>query len=646
MTEKRQGEQILITFPDGNKKSYDLGITPLEIANSISKSLAKKTIAAVVNDKQIDTYIPLKNSANLRFITLDDEGIEVQEIIRHDAAHLMAQAVKELYPEVQVTIGPAIENGFYYDFVREIPFKMEDLQKIEKKMKQLAKQNIEVFREVWQRNEAKKFFLAAGETYKAEIIDSISEDQEITLYRQGSFIDLCRGPHARSTSFIKNFKLTKVSGAYWRGDSKNQMLQRIYGTAFAKKEQLDEYLYRIEEAEKRDHRKLGKELDLFHIQEEATGSVFWHHNGATLYRIIQEFIRKIQNENGYYEVKTPMLIDKLLWEKSGHWSKFQENMFVAQSEGRELALKPMNCPAHIQIYNQKITSYKDLPYRIAEFGSCHRNEPSGALHGLMRLRGFVQDDAHIFCTEEQITAETEKFSNLLLSAYKIFSFSKVKVKFSDRPTKRAGTDEVWDKAEQALRNAIDSVGIPYDLNPGEGAFYGPKLEFVLTDTIGRDWQCGTLQVDFVLPERLDAKYTDNNGTQQRPVMIHRAILGSFERFIGILIEHYGGKFPFWLAPNQVAITTVTNKVDQYAKTVAKHLDQAGIRYIKDISADKIGYKIRKYSNYKIPMIFILGEDEMNNNRVQIRKLGDNNQENLALSEINNRLKEISDIPSC
>ena len=646
MSLAHQEENIIITFPDGKQQQYNNGITALEIANSISKSLAKKTIAATINGKQVDTYYPLTCSGELKFITLDDEGDEVQEIIRHDCAHLMAQAVKELYPEVQVTIGPAIENGFYYDFVRETPFKIDDLNKIEKKMRKLAEQNIEVTCEVWQRNEAKKFFLDQGETYKAEIIESIPEDQEITLYRQGNFIDLCRGPHARSTNFIKNFKLTKVSGAYWRGDSKNQMLQRVYGTAFSKKEQLKEYLFRVEEAEKRDHRKLGKDLNLFHIQEEATGSIFWHKNGTILYNLIQEFVRKVQNDNGYFEVKTPMLIDKSLWEKSGHWSKFQENMFIAQSEGRELALKPMNCPAHIQVFNQKVTSYKDLPYRMAEFGCCHRNEPSGALHGLMRVRGFVQDDAHIFCTEEQVTEETKNFSNLLLEVYKVFSFAKVKIKFSDRPDKRAGTDETWDKAENALKKAIEAVGIPYELNPGEGAFYGPKIEFVLTDTIGRDWQCGTLQVDFVLPERLDAKYTDNSGNQVRPVLIHRAILGSFERFIGILIEHYGGKFPLWLAPDQVAIATVTNKVDEYADEVARTLAQIGIRYIKDISSDKIGYKIRKYSNLKVPMIFILGEDEMNNKTVQIRKLGEVEQENLELSKINNRLKDIILVPSC
>lgn len=646
MTKTNKVENIVITFPDGKQQKYHQGITALEIAQKISGSLAKKTIAAILNGKQIDTYIPINFSGSLKFITLDDENSIVQEIIRHDCAHLMAQAVKELYPEVQVTIGPAIENGFYYDFVRDVPFNMEDLSKIERKMKKLSEQNIPVSREVWPRDKAKEFFFAAGEKYKAEIIDSIEEDQEITLYRQGNFIDLCRGPHARSTAFIKHFKLTKVSGAYWRGDANNQMLQRIYGTAFAKKDQLDTYLHRLAEAEKRDHRKLGKELDLFHIQEEATGSVFWHQDGATLYRLVQEFIRKLQSKNGYFEVKTPLLIDKSLWEKSGHWSKFQENMFIAQSEGRELALKPMNCPAHIQIFNQKVTSYKDLPLRMAEFGCCHRNETSGSLHGLMRLRGFVQDDAHIFCTEEQITSETEKFSNLLLKVYKIFSFTKVKVKFSDRPEKRAGSDEIWDKAEKALKNAIESVGIAYDLNPGEGAFYGPKLEFILTDTIGRDWQCGTLQVDFVLPERLEAKYIDKDSKAKRPVMIHRAILGSFERFIGILIEHYAGKFPFWLAPNQVAIATVTNKVDGYAAEVAEQLEKIGIRYIKDISADKIGFKIRKYSKLKVPMIFILGEEEIKKKTVQIRKLGEIEQENLELSKINNRLKDVFIVPSC
>jgi len=641
-----EGQKITITFPDGNKRDYESGVTPLEIAERISNSLAKKTVAAEVNGEQIDTYIPINDSAELKLITLDDKDGAVQEIIRHDAAHLMAQAVKELFPDVQVTIGPSIENGFYYDFAKEEPFRLEDLAKIEKKMKFISEQNLEVTREVWQRDDAVKFFEKQGEKYKAEIISSIPKDQDISLYKQGEFIDLCRGPHARSTNFVRHFKLTKISGAYWRGDSKNQMLQRIYGTAWAKKEQLEEYLHRIEEAEKRDHRKLGKELDLFHIQEEATGSIFWHRNGAMLYSLIQEFLSKTLVKNGYFEVRTPLLIDKVLWEKSGHWEKFRENMFIAESEDRQLALKPMNCPAHIQIYNQRVTSYRDLPYRMAEFGCCHRNEPSGALHGLMRVRGFVQDDAHIFCTEDQITDETKKFSDLLLKIYKVFGFEKVKVKFSDRPEKRSGTDETWDKAEGALKAAVEESGLEYELNPGEGAFYGPKLEFVLTDTIGRDWQCGTLQVDFVLPERLDAKYTDKDGETKVPVMLHRAVLGSFERFIGILIEHYAGRFPFWLAPTQIVVTTVTNKFDGYAEEVFKQLEQLGVRAKLDVTSDKIGYKVRKYSNLKTPMIFVVGEQEEKNKTVQVRKIGTQEQETLELSEIPNRLSGIMNVPLC
>jgi len=634
-------EKIIITLPDGTKKNFIKNITPLEIAESISKSLAKKTIAAQINDKLIDTYIPITASASLKLITLDDE--EALEIIRHDTAHLMAQAVKILYPEVQVTIGPAIENGFYYDFVKEEAFTPEDLDKIEKKMHFLAKQNHQVTREVWQRDEAIKFFTKQNEIYKAKIIEDIPANQEITLYRQGDFIDLCRGPHARSTNFIKYFKLTKVSGAYWKGDARNQMLQRIYGTAWASKEQLDNYLNLLEEAKKRDHRKLGKELNIFHIQEEATGSIFWHKNGAVIYSLIQDFLSKELEDNGYFPVKTPLLIDKILWEKSGHWDKFKENMFIAESENRELALKPMNCPGHIEIFKQKITSYKELPLRMYEFGCCHRNEPSGALHGLMRVRSFTQDDAHIFCSEEQITSETKNFTDLLLRIYKIFGFKDVKVKFSDRPEVRAGSDKIWDKAEKSLKNAITEIGLPYKENQGEGAFYGPKIEFVLTDAIGRDWQCGTLQVDFVLPERLGAKYTDKNGEQKTAAMLHRAVFGSFERFIGILIENYAGKFPFWLAPVQIVIVTITNKADDYAKKLYDELKNHKFRVDLDNTSDKISYKIRKYSNLKIPVMLILGEEECKNKTVQIRQLGKAEQENLALKDIPNKLHSLSEI---
>lgn len=637
-------QHINITFPDNSVKNYQAGITAEEVALSISKSLAKKTVFAIFNGQEIDSYIPLTEDGKLELITLDDE--RVQELIRHDTAHLMAQAVKELYPEVQVTIGPAIENGFYYDFAKDSPFTPEDLPKIEKKMRFLAEQNIPVKREEWDRDEAIKFFKEQGEHFKAEIISEIPKGEIISLYRQGDFIDLCRGPHAKSTGFLKHFKLTKIAGAYWRGDSDKQMLQRIYGTAWAKKEQLDNYLEQIRLAEENDHRKLGKELELFHIQEEATGSIFWHENGTIIYQLLQDFISRTLRNNGYFEVRTPLLLDRVLWEKSGHWEKFRENMFIAESEARHLALKPMSCPGHVQIYNQKIHSYRDLPLRMAEFGHCHRNEPSGALHGLMRVRGFVQDDAHIFCEEHQITAETKKFSDLLLRVYKVFGFEDVKVKFSDRPEKRAGTDETWDKSEDALLTAIKEVGLQYALNPGEGAFYGPKLEFVLTDALGRDWQCGTLQMDFVLPERLDAKYTASDGQIKRPVMIHRAILGSMERFLGILIEHYGGRFPFWLAPTQVQIITVTNKVDDYAREVHAELLKHNVRVKLDLSADKIGYKIRKYSKLKTPMIFIIGEKEQEERAVQIRKIGSQAQETLALSAVPARLEQIKDIPNC
>ena len=629
---------IKITFPDGAVNNYKKNSTAIEIAESISKSLAKKSIVTVIDGQLKDIYTPIEKSVRLELITSDNP--QALEVIRHDAAHLMAQAVKELYPETGVTIGPAIENGFYYDFVRDKPFVPEDLVKIEKKMRQLSDSSIPITREVWQRDDAIKFFKEQGEIYKAEIISEIPKGEEVSLYRQGDFIDLCRGPHARSTNFVKHFKLTKISGAYWRGDSKNQMLQRIYGTAWATKEQLDEYLYRLEEAQKRDHRKLGKELELFHIQEEATGSIFWHEKGAMIYKIIQDFLSKVLIKHGYFEVKTPLLIDRSLWEKSGHWDKFHEYMFIAESENRYLALKPMNCPAHIQIFNQQVRSYRDLPLRMAEFGCCHRNEPSGALHGLMRVRSFTQDDAHIFCTEDQITEETKKFSNLLLKIYKIFGFEKVKIKFADRPERRSGSDKIWDKAEKSLLDAIKYTDLEFEHNPGEGAFYGPKIEFVLTDTIGRDWQCGTLQVDFVLPEKLDAKYTDQDGEIKRPVMLHRAILGSFERFIGILIEHYAGRFPVWLAPIQVVVATITSKSDDYAKKVLALLEQNNIRSKLDITAEKIGYKIRKYSHLKTPLIFIIGEEERENNTVQIRTIGKKEQETLALSEITNKFKNI------
>ncbi len=621
---------INITFPDGNSREYDSDITGEIIAASISKSLAKSALAIKINGKLQDLYLPIHENAKIEIVT--PQSLEGLEIIRHDAAHLMAEAVKELFPDTQVTIGPAIENGFYYDFARDKPFSTEDLDIIEKRMVEISKRAEPIRREEWKRDDAVKFFEGIGEQYKAEIIASIPADEKIGLYRQGNFIDLCRGPHAPSTAHVRAFKLMKVAGAYWRGDSRNAMLQRIYGTAWADEKQLKAYLTMLEEAEKRDHRKLGRELDLFHIQEEAVGQVFWHDKGWTLYRTIENYIRSKIRKRGYIEVKTPILVDRILWEASGHWEKFREHMFTAESEERVLALKPMNCPCHVQIFRQGIKSYRDLPLRMAEFGTCHRNEPSGALHGIMRVRGFTQDDAHIFCTEDQITSETIAFCELLKEVYKDFGFSEISVKFSDRPAKRAGTDAIWDKAEGALKSAVEAAGLPYAINPGEGAFYGPKLEFVLRDAIGRNWQCGTLQADFVLPERLDAEYVGADGNKHRPVMLHRAILGSLERFIGILIEEYAGKFPLWLAPVQVMVTTITNEADNYALEVKAELEKAGIRVHTDLSNNKINYKIREHSNAKIPVIIALGAREQAEKTVSIRRIGSDKQEVMPLVE--------------
>ncbi|MES2214477.1 MAG: threonine--tRNA ligase [Pseudomonadota bacterium] len=622
---------IKIKFPDSSIKEFAHGITGAEIASSISTSLGKDALAIVINDKECDLSLPITEDSSIKIITPKDS--EALEILRHDAAHIIAEAVKELWPEVQVTIGPAIENGFYYDFVRDIPFTTDDLGKIEERMREIAKRDEKITREVWKRDDAIEFFKSIGEFYKAEIIEAIPQDQDITLYRQGNFIDLCRGPHAPSTRHVKHFKLMKVAGAYWRGDSNNAMLQRIYGTAWATKEQLEQYLFMLEEAEKRDHRKLGRELNLFHIQEEAQGMAFWHDKGWTIYRIIEDYIRNKLRKNGYIEVKTPMLLDKSLWEASGHWEKFRENMFALDADNKVLALKPMNCPCHIQIFNQGTKSYRDLPLRMAEFGTCHRNESSGGLHGLMRVRNFTQDDAHIFCTEEQITDETVDFCNLLMEVYKDFGFTEVKIKFSDRPLVRAGTDETWDKAENALKEAVKTAGHEYILNPGDGAFYGPKLEFHLKDAIGREWQCGTLQVDFVLPERLGASYIAAGGEKKRPVMLHRAIIGTFERFMGILIEEYAGKFPLWLAPVQVAITTVTNEVDGYARKVHDQLLEAGVRSELDISGDKINYKIRNLSMQKIPLIAVIGKKEEESGVVAIRQLGGEDQQIMTVEEL-------------
>lgn len=630
-------KQVSISLPDGSVREYNLGVTGRDVAESIGTGLLKASLAIKVNGELRDLDREIEENSVVEVIT--ERSDEALEIIRHDAAHILAEAVKELFPDTQVTIGPSIENGFYYDFARKEPFSLEDLEKIESRMREISKRDEKIIREVWSRNEAVAFFEKQGEKYKAEIISDLPEDQVITLYRQGEFIDLCRGPHAPSTGKIKHFKLMKLAGAYWRGDARNEMLQRIYGTAWTSEKELKAYLHRLEEAEKRDHRKLGREMDLFHMQEEAVGQVFWHDKGWRLYLILENYIRDRLRAHGYSEVKTPILADRVLWEKSGHWEKFHENMFISESEDRLLAVKPMNCPCHVQIFNQGIKSYRDLPLRMAEFGTCHRNEPSGALHGLMRVRGFTQDDAHIFCTEDQITQETKDFCDMLLEVYKDLGFTEVKVKFSDRPEVRAGDDEIWDKAEASLKNAVDATGLEYTLNPGEGAFYGPKLEFVIRDAIGRDWQCGTIQVDFVLPERLDANYVGADGNKHRPVMLHRAILGSFERFIGILIEQYAGKFPLWLAPEQAVVTTITNVVDDYAREVYDLCVAKGLRVILDVSPEKISYKVRQHSHAKIPIILTVGEKERDNNTVSVRRLGSKQQEILAVSDLLDRLVE-------
>lgn len=622
---------IKLTFPDSSVREFESGTTGAQIAANISSSLSKDALAIVINGEAKDLSIPITTDSTIKILTAKDP--ESLEIIRHDAAHIIAEAVKELYPDVQVTIGPAIENGFYYDFVRDVPFSTDDLAAIEAKMLEISKRDEQITREVWNRDDAIEFFKGIGEFYKAEIIESIPAGEEVSLYRQGNFIDLCRGPHAPSTKHVKHFKLMKVAGAYWRGDSNNAMLQRIYGTAWATKEQLDQYLFMLEEAEKRDHRKLGKELSLFHIQEEAQGMVFWHPNGWSIYRTIEAYIRKKILKHGYVEVKTPIVVDKSLWEASGHWEKFRENMFAFSNDEQIMALKPMNCPCHVQIFNQGTKSYRDLPIRMAEFGCCHRNESSGGLHGLMRVRGFVQDDAHIFCSEDQITSETVAFCELLLEVYRDFGFDTVEVKFSDRPAVRAGSDETWDKAENALKEAVAEAGLEYSLNPGDGAFYGPKLEFYLQDAIGRKWQCGTLQVDFVLPERLGASYVDRDGERKRPVMLHRAIIGTFERFMGILIEQYAGKFPLWLAPVQVALITVTNELDSYSKEIFDKLKDAGVRAELDTSSEKINYKIRYFSTQKVPLIAVIGKKEFEDGTLTIRTLGSDEQKTMKVDEL-------------
>jgi len=623
---------VAITLPDGSVRQFDGPVTGEQVAADIGPGLAKAALAVTVDGQMWDLTRPIERDAAVSILTAKDaEGLE---LLRHDAAHVMAEAVQELWPDTQVTIGPAIENGFYYDFARTEPFSTEDLETIEAKMREIVDRDEAIVREEWDRAEAIKHFEEIGEKYKAEIIRDLPESETITVYRQGGWKDLCRGPHLPSTGKLgKAFKLMKVAGAYWRGDARNEMLQRIYGTAWANEKQLEEYLHMLEEAEKRDHRKLGREMELFHLQEVAQGSVFWHPKGWALYRSLQAYMRDRLEAAGYVEVNTPQLVDRVLWEQSGHWEKFRENMFISEAEEKHLAIKPMNCPCHVQIFNQGIKSYRDLPLRMAEFGSCHRNEPSGALHGLMRVRAFTQDDAHIFCTEDQITAETKAFCDLLLSVYKDLGFDSVRVKFSDRPEVRAGSDATWDKAESALKEATEAAGLEWTLNPGEGAFYGPKLEFVLRDAIGRDWQCGTLQVDFVLPERLDAEYVAEDGSKKRPVMLHRAILGSFERFIGILIENYAGKFPLWLAPVQVVVATITSDADAYAEEVVARMKARGLRAVVDTRNEKINYKVREHSHAKVPVIAVVGKREAEEQTLALRRLGtEKTQEVLALAE--------------
>ena len=610
---------VVVTLPDGSKREYADAVTVGEIAASIGAGLAKAALAGKVDGKLVDLSHKVTADAAVSIITgRDPEGLE---IIRHSTAHLMAQAVKELFPEAQVTIGPAIENGFYYDFSYSRPFTPEDLQKIEERMDELVKKNIPIVREEMPRNEAVDFFKALGEHYKAEIISSIPEGETISLYRQGDFVDLCRGPHVPSTGVLKVHRLMKVAGAYWRGDSKNEMLQRIYGTAWATKDDQKAYLKMLEEAEKRDHRRLGRELDLFHLQDEAPGMIFWHARGWALWQVIEQYMRRVYQDNGYDEVKAPQLLDRSLWERSGHWAKYRENMFTTESENRYYALKPMNCPGHIQLFNSKLRSYRDLPLRFGEFGQCHRNEPSGALHGLMRVRGFTQDDGHIFCTADQILAECEHFTGLVQKVYADFGFKEIAYKVATRPAMRIGEDAVWDKAEHALMSSLDALGIKYEILEGEGAFYGPKIEYHLKDCLGRSWQCGTVQVDFQMPGRLGAEYVAEDNTRKVPVMLHRAILGSLERWIGMLIEEFAGAFPVWLAPVQCAVAPITDGQAEYAKSVAEKLHNARIRVISDLRGEKINYKIRELSLQKIPYILVVGEKEAQAGTVSVRMRG-------------------------
>jgi threonyl-tRNA synthetase len=627
---------VKVTLPDGSVRHFEQPPSVAEVAASIGAGLAKAALAGKVDDRLVDTSHIIESDARLAIVT--DRDAEGLDMIRHSTAHLLAYAVKSLFPDAQVTIGPVIEDGFYYDFSYKRPFTPEDLAAIEKKMSELAKQDIPVERTVMPRDEAVKFFSDMGEAYKAEIIASIPSNEDISLYREGDFIDLCRGPHVPSTGKLKHFKLMKLAGAYWRGDSKNEMLQRIYGTAWAKKEDLDAYLHRLEEAEKRDHRKLARQLDLLHLQDEAPGMVFWHPKGWIVWQQIEQYMRQKFVEYGYQEVRTPAVMDRSLWEKSGHWDNYRDNMFTTASENRDYAVKPMNCPGHVQIFNSGLHSYRDLPLRLAEFGSCHRNEPSGALHGIMRVRGFTQDDAHIFCTEDQIEQEVADFIVMLQKTYADFGFNDVLVKLSTRPDKRVGSDESWDKAEAALAAALDKNRLAYDLQPGEGAFYGPKIEFTLKDTLGRLWQCGTIQLDFNLPARLGAEFVDEDNSRKVPVMLHRAILGSMERFIGILIEHHAGNFPLWLAPVQAVVMNISENQAGYAEKVTQALRKAGIRAVSDLSNNKINYKIREHSLQKLPYQVVVGDKEMEASLVSVRARGNQDLGQLDLEALVARLK--------
>ena len=613
---------ITVTLPDASRREYEAGVTVADVAQSIGAGLAKAALCGKVDGKLVDLSYKLEKDASVAIVTAKDpEGLE---LLRHSTAHLMAQAVKELYPTAEVTIGPAIENGFYYDFKYERPFTPEDLTAIEARMHELAKKDIPVERFVMDRDEAVKYFKGLGEHYKAEIITGIPQGETISLYRQGDFTDLCRGPHVPSTGKLKVFKLMKVAGAYWRGDSKNEMLQRIYGTAWATEKEQNAYLEMLAEAEKRDHRRLGKELDLFHLQDEAPGMIFWHAKGWTIWQVVEQFMRRIYQDNGYLEVKTPQVIDRTLWEKSGHWAKYRANMFTTESENRYYALKPMNCPGHIQIFNADLRSYRDLPMRLGEFGQCHRNEPSGSLHGMMRVRGFTQDDGHIFCTEDQILSECVEFTRIVREVYHTFGFEDIAFKVATRPAMRIGEDAVWDKAEAALFHSLDSIGVPYEVLPGEGAFYGPKIEYHLKDCLGRSWQCGTVQVDFQMPGRLGAEYVAEDNSRKVPVMLHRAILGSLERWIGMLIEHYAGAMPVWLSPFQVAVASITDDQVDYAKSVAQQMKAAGLRVTTDLRGEKSNYKIRELTMQKHPYIAVVGDKEKQNGTVSIRARGGRN----------------------